>query len=374
MSSFEAKFTVPFSFPVHFTRGVFSPANPVLNEVIPRSEEPTRILAVFEKAVATAMPSLPGDAAALCSSFAETIDIHVVEGGEPIKNRVGFIGEMHRAIDGAKLSRHSYVFAVGGGALLDAVGFAAATAHRGVRLIRFPTTTLSQADGGVGVKNAINFEGKKNFAGAFAPPFAVINDFDFIESLSPRDLRAGTIEALKVAVIKDREFFEWIQANVLRLSSLHRPTLHSLIERCAVIHLKHICSGGDPFESGSSRPLDFGHWAAHKLEQLSQFRLRHGEAVAIGMALDTLYSAEIGLCSASDAESVHALIRYLGFETSAPELADTAALLKGIEEFREHLGGRLTVTMLNGIGTAQDIHEIDLPAMKRCLEKLRNHA
>ena len=97
---------------------------------------------------------------------------------------------------------------IGGGAVLDMVSFAAAIAHRGIRVVRFPTTVLAQADSGVGVKNSINLFGKKNFVGTFVPPFAVINDFDFLETLEPRDRIAGVVEAVKVALLKDAAFFE----------------------------------------------------------------------------------------------------------------------------------------------------------------------
>lgn len=103
------------------------------------------------------------------------------------------MSHVHEAIDRHHIDRHNYVLAIGGGALLDMVGLAAATAHRGVRHIRLPTTTLAQADSGVGVKNGINAFGKKNFVGTFSPPYAVINDFAFLDSLSDRDRRAGGI-------------------------------------------------------------------------------------------------------------------------------------------------------------------------------------
>src|SRR5262249_47001338 len=156
---------------------------------------------------------------------------------------------------------------------------AAATAHRGIRLVRVPTTTLSQCDSGVGVKNGINAFNKKNFIGTFAPPFAVINDFQLLTTLGPRDKRAGYAEAVKVACVRDAPFFEALEHDARSLDEFEPHAMRRLIRRCAEIHINHIVNGGDPFESGSARPLDFGHWAAHKLEHLSDFRIRHGEAV-----------------------------------------------------------------------------------------------
>ena len=126
---------------------------------------------------------------------------------------------VHRAIHEYGIDRHAYVLAVGGGALLDMVGYAAATAHRGVRLVRVPTTVLSQNDSGIGVKNSVNAFGKKNFLGTFAPPFAVFNDFTFLTTLSDRDWRAGISEAIKVALLKDATFFAFLEEHATASSS-----------------------------------------------------------------------------------------------------------------------------------------------------------
>jgi len=154
-------------------------------------------------------------------------------------------------------------------AVIDAVGYAAATAHRGIRLIRMPTTVLGQNDAGVGVKNAINWLGRKNFVGTFVPPHAVVNDFEFIESLPNRDKTAGIAEAIKVSLISDKTFFYYLNANRKNLRELRQDVVEKMIVKCAELHLRHIRSSGDPFERGSARPLDFGHWTAHKLEELT---------------------------------------------------------------------------------------------------------
>ncbi|HEY1490523.1 MAG TPA: 3-dehydroquinate synthase, partial [Verrucomicrobiae bacterium] len=265
---------------------------------------------------------------------------------------------------------------VGGGALLDVAGFTAATAHRGVRLVRIPTTTLSQADSGVGVKTAINAFGKKNFVGTFTPPFAVINDFNLLATLDPRDKRSGYVEAVKVACIRDAKFFDAIERDAEKLAAFEPDTMKHLICRCAELHLDHIATGGDPFETGSARPLDFGHWAAHKLEQLSRFHLSHGDAVAIGIALDVLYSHNIGLLDGISAARILDLLERLGFKLFADELlnaddANRPAILSGLEEFREHLGGELTITLLQEIGRSVEIHEMNEPKIIAAINELR---
>ena len=210
--------------------------------------------------------------------------------------------------------------AIGGGAVLDAAGYAAATAHRGIRLIRVPTTVLAQDDSAMGVKNGINAFGKKNYLGTFAPPFAVINDVAFLQTLPDRHWRAGVSEAIKAALIKDRAFFDFLESQAAALKARDLVAMEQVIRRCAVLHLSHIASGGDPFELGSSRPLDFGHWSAHKLEQLTDHRLGHGEAVAIGIALDTTYSYLAGFLPEDDWRRIISLLPALGLSVYVPEL------------------------------------------------------
>ena len=300
-----------------------------------------------------------------------------MEGGEHAKNSLTLVTDILSQIDRHHLDRHSYVIAVGGGALLDVAGFAAATAHRGVRLVRVPTTTLSQADSGIGVKNSINAFGRKNFIGTFAPPFAVFNDFSLLETLNPRDKRAGYVEAVKVACIRDRAFFEEIERAADKLAAFEPAVMKRLIYRCAELHLDHIATSGDPFDSGSARPLDFGHWAAHKLEALSDFRICHGEAVAVGLALDVIYSRNTGLLDATSAERILKLLEQLGVALFADELLNADAgnhlrILDGLEEFREHLGGELTITLLTEIGRSVEVHEMKPATIVQGIHELQS--
>lgn len=373
-SAISCQFEVPFRFNVYFTEGVFDSSNDLLRTVLrEEGKRRERLLAVFDQSVISATPGLIDD---LTSYLAESSVDLVCEpivwpGGETLKNQPMAVNELHSLVERYKLSRHSFIVAIGGGALLDVAGFAAATAHRGVRHLRLPTTTLSQADGGVGVKNAINLFGKKNFIGTFAPPFAVINDSRFLETLSPSEKAAGYVEAVKVGLIRDADFFFELEQIVDRLNQFEPAAMQRVIRRCAELHVKHIAESGDPFERGSARPLDFGHWAAHKLEQLSSFRLSHGEAVAIGIALDVIYSREAGHLSASDAARILALMQRLGFPSFANEMLEVDALLLGLDEFREHLGGDLTITLLRGIGRGFEVHEISGAIVRRAIGELQ---
>jgi 3-dehydroquinate synthase len=381
MSVIERAITVTYRHRVHFTDRVFDVSNGVLAEVLGGGggRQP-RVLVVVDEALSAARPGLLEEIAGYFAARPCTARLVcppvVMPGGEAVKNNHFRVTAVQALIDRHHIDRHSYVVAVGGGALLDMAGFAAATAHRGVRHVRIPTTTLAQADSGVGVKNGINAFGKKNFVGAFAPPHAVVNDFGLLATLPERDRRAGFAEAVKVACIRDAAFFAEIEADADALSAFEPGPVRRVIRRSAELHLGHIADGGDPFETGSARPLDFGHWAAHKLEQLSDHRLRHGEAVAIGIALDVEYSRLRGLLATADAGRVVALLERLGFELYADELqlADESGrpcVLNGVEEFREHLGGELTVTLLAAIGRGIEVHELSEVHVLAALRGLR---
>jgi len=376
MSRHDFQIPVTFKHRIVFTRDAFAPENPELAEIL-REGGGRRALVLVEQPVAAAWPELQAGIASYFSNLpVELAAVHLMPGGEAIKADDSRVRETWKLIDATHLDRHSYLLAIGGGAFLDAVGFAAATAHRGVRLVRFPTTTLSQDDSGVGVKCAINAFGKKNWIGAFAVPFAVINDLRFLHSQNEETRRAGLIEAVKVALVKDRGFFEWIEANLPALAALEPEALETCVERSAMLHARHIAQGGDPFETGSSRPLDYGHWAAHKLESLTSYQLPHDRAVSVGLALDTLYSSRSGLAPASLIGRVFPVLNALHLSIYHPALDwpdedGRRMVLDGLDEFREHLGGELTVLMLQEIGQGVDVHRIDPAIVGACIDELR---
>lgn len=379
------RLTVTYEYPVVFTEGLFRPDNPVLARTLARLEPDRRhrCLVFVDAGLAELRPGLADEIRCYAQAHARTIELVAppltVPGGERIKNDLFHVEWMMGLVYDHRIDRHSFVLAVGGGAMLDAVGLVAATSHRGIRLVRVPTTVLAQNDSGVGVKNGVNLRGSKNFVGTFAPPFAVLNDLDFIDLLPERDKIAGMAEAVKVALIRDADFLHWLERNALALAAFERPAMAWMIRRCAELHLHQIAKGGDPFETGSARPLDFGHWAAHKLESLTRHHLRHGEAVAIGIALDTRYSVLAGLLEPGSEERVCALLELLGFRLWNPALeartaAGELALLEGLREFREHLGGELTVTLLEGLGRGVEVHAMDAALIGRAIAWLRERA
>ena len=384
MSVIERQIEVSYRHQILFTKGLFASGNELFCDTLVDGQLDSiqKVLVVMDEALCRAQPRLIDQIKEYFSLHRNRLqlvcDPMQFEGGERTKNSYFHVSEIQSKIEMHHIDRHSYVVAIGGGALLDMVGLASSTAHRGVRHVRIPTTTLSQADSGVGVKNGINAFGKKNFIGAFTPPFAVINDSEFLTSLSERDKRNGYVEAVKVALIRDLTFFKWIEQRATALADFETEAMERLIYRCAELHINHIATSGDPFEFGSARPLDFGHWAAHKLEQLSEYRIRHGEAVAVGIALDVIYGRRMGYMNEANTDRILNLLEKLGFELFANELlhedeSGKLQIINGLEEFREHLGGKLTITLLNALGQGFEVHEINLPLVIESIYELRDH-
>lgn len=365
----QASFQVAYDFPVVFTRDAFDPANPALRDVLSLREPSRRhrVACFVDAGLASSIPALTRRMAAYAASHADALELAgevvLVPSGEACKNDAGLVDRLLEALAVRAIDRHSYVLVAGGGAVLDVVGFAAAIFHRGVRLVRLPSTVLAQDDSGVGVKNAINWRGRKNLVGCFAPPWAVINDAAFLDALPSAQRRAGMAEAVKVALIRDADFLRSLERDADALAAGDARALGELVRRSSSLHLAQIARGGDPFERGSGRPLDFGHWCAHQLERLTRHALSHGEAVAIGVALDTRCSVRTGLLAEGEDLRVHALLERLGFTPwhDALSLRDAAGRLRvldGIAEFREHLGGELTLTLLAAPGRGVEVHAL----------------
>ncbi len=379
------RFRVEYEYPVVFTTDLFDVENDVFRTAISRSEPEKRhrMVVFIDDGVHAIMPELHEKIVSYAASHSDQIELVAqpltIAAGESLKSDLKALQEIQQVIFDNRIDRHSFVVGVGGGALLDAVGLVAATAHRGIRHIRVPTTVLAQNDSGVGVKNGVNLFGQKNYIGTFSPPYAVLNDYAFIETLPERDKIAGTAEAVKVALIRDGDFFSWLESNADSLRIYERAAMTHMIRHCAELHMHQIAHGGDPFESGSARPLDYGHWSAHKLESLTDYQVRHGEAVAIGIALDARYSVLCGLLSKGEEERVCELLERLGFRLWHPELKGTdpsgeLRIARGIADFREHLGGELTITLLESVGSGVEVHEMNDDLIRQSIDWLEKRA
>jgi len=378
MEYIEQSFEVKFAYKVFFTNHIFDPSNLTISTFLESRVDKDitkKLLIILDGGVLKHHPQLEQQITTYFQAvkgFQLIPEIIVIAGGEAVKNDEPLFYKLVDAIDQHGIDRHSFVIGIGGGSLLDLVGYVAAVSHRGIKHIRIPTTVLSQNDSGVGVKNGINYKGKKNFLGTFAPPVAVFNDAELLTTLDPRDWRAGISEAVKVALIKDAAFFGWLEANAAALVAEDMTVMQELIYRCAALHMAHIGGAGDPFESGSSRPLDFGHWSAHKLEQLTHFSLRHGEAVSIGIAVDSVYSYLLGWIDEEAMTRIIGLLLQLQLPIYHPllEMQDgkISPVIAGLEEFREHLGGRLTISLLRAIGKGEEVHQMDLDLLQQAVE------
>jgi len=371
MHTLSGSFSVSYNFPVHFIEDVFNKGKETFSTVLNLQQcDKPLILPVIEVEVARQFPSIVFEFNTMLKELGlPVIPTLKIQGGEIGKNTPDLVGTIIDQCIEHQIDRQSYILAIGGGAFIDMVGYAAAIAHRGIRLIRMPTTVLGQNDAGIGVKNAINYRNRKNFLGTFSPPYAVINDYRFITALSTRDKRAGIAEAIKVALIKDSNFFEQLVNNAPALNDFESTEMKQMITQCAALHLTHICNNGDPFERGSARPLDFGHWSAHALEELSNFSLRHGEAVAIGILIDSRYSFYLNWLSGDELALIENLIFTLGFQICTTTLIQLN-IDESLDNFRIHLGGELCITMLKGIGQSHEVNKIDNQIMKRCVKDI----
>lgn len=380
MHYIQQSFHVDFQYKIQFTEDLFNQENPIVRDLLRDQNQAgikRKLLFVVDAKVLQHFPNLQeliiqyfeGNEAINCIK-----EIIEVPGGELVKNDTQYFDKIIDAVDRHGIDRHSYIAAIGGGSTLDLTGYASTVAHRGIKQIRIPTTVLSQNDSGVGVKNGINYKGKKNFLGTFSPPFAVLNDAKFLTTLSDRDWIAGISEAIKVALIKDPDFFQWMDEHAEVLANREMTPMKYLIERCAELHTEHIGSG-DPFELGSSRPLDFGHWSAHKLEQISEFTILHGEAVSLGIALDCAYSYVDKRISREDLDAIISLLKRCKLPITH-ELIQINSLehpiFKGLEEFREHLGGQLTIMLLEKIGKGTEVHELDHLKVMQAAQLIKN--
>ena len=373
----EECFNVVWNHRLLFSTNTLETDNNVLAEAIRGGDEDSSqhgMIAVIDAGVANTNPglvsALEGYVKAHRVSLPELRSVHITPGGELAKNDPKVVEEILTLINEHRICRRSTVLVIGGGAVLDSGGYAAAIAHRGVRMVRMPTTVLSQADSGVGVKNGINRFGKKNFTGTFTPPNAVVCDTDLLKTLDQSEWATGFSEVVKIALLRDAELFEGMEQDVTRIRERDLSIAMRYITESARLHLEHITRGGDPFELDEARPLDYGHWAAHKLEQMTNFELRHGDAVSIGIALDSVYAGMIGVESKESVARTIALLEDLGLPIHHPAMRDAETLLEGLQEFREHLGGKLTITLVTEPGSSIEVNEIDTEKMMRAIGEL----
>jgi len=295
----------------------------------------------------------------------------VVAPGESSKCLATY-GRVCDEILAAKIERRDLVVAFGGGVVGDLAGFAAASVRRGSRFVQIPTTLLSQVDSSVGGKTGINSPHGKNLLGAFHQPSLVLADVDVLETLAPREVRAGYAEVVKYGLIGDKRFFEWLEADA-------ESIFHSKAEQiCAIAvscETKAAIVARDETEQGDRALLNLGHTFGHAFEKLVGYdgaRLVHGEGVAIGMACAARFSQRLGLCSGQDAVRIARHLDGVGLPTRIAQIpgwsADADAILEAMYQDKKVERGALTFVLMRGIGEAFIEKSVDGDAVRAFLE------
>ena len=282
----------------------------------------------------------------------------IVDEGEGSKTYAG-LTQVSEALIAAKIERNDLVIALGGGVVGDLAGFAAAILRRGVDFVQVPTSLLAQVDSSVGGKTGINSPQGKNLLGAFHQPVLVIADTAVLDTLSPRQFRAGYAEVAKYGVLGDEAFFSWLEANHADVFNGGAAREHAIATSCRA---KAAIVSRDERETGERALLNLGHTFGHALEAATGFsdRLFHGEGVAVGMALAADFSASLGMISEADAVRVKRHLAEVGLPTHLQDiagfaqegLADADALMNLMAQDKKVRRGRLTFILLEAIGRA----------------------
>ncbi|UFX44993.1 3-dehydroquinate synthase [Bradyrhizobium sp. 41S5] len=282
----------------------------------------------------------------------------VVEEGEGSKS-YATLTQVSEALIAAKIERNDLVVALGGGVVGDLAGFAAAILRRGVDFVQVPTSLLAQVDSSVGGKTGINSPQGKNLIGAFHQPVLVIADTSVLDTLSPRQFRAGYAEVAKYGILGDEAFFAWLEKNHADIFSGGAGREHSIATSCRA---KAAIVSRDERETGERALLNLGHTFGHALEAATGFsdRLFHGEGVAVGMVLAAEFSAQLGMISSDDAARIARHLSAVGLPTRLQDiagftqegLADADALLALMAQDKKVKRGKLTFILLEAVGRA----------------------
>lgn len=274
----------------------------------------------------------------------------IIPGGESCKTIEG-LENIWSFFVSHRLDRRSLVIAVGGGALSDLVGFAAATFMRGIAYVPVPTTLLAQVDASIGGKSGINFGGAKNILGAIKQPVGIVVDIDALQTLPARDLRSGFAEVLKHGLIFDRAYFELVSSRDC-LTWTPDELVEIVFRSCEI---KRDVVEADETEQGVRKNLNFGHTLGHAIEALAiaeHLSITHGEAISIGMHAASLISCRHGLLSTAEFSLILAGLQRVGLPTHVPTAMSTNKLIDLIKLDKKNVGGKTRWSLLKGIGNA----------------------
>ena len=296
-----------------------------------------------------------------------TARLHLVPSGEPAKELAVLAG-IYEALAASGIDRQGVLVALGGGAVGDVAGFAAATWMRGIRYLQLPTTLLAMVDSSIGGKTAINLPAGKNLAGAVHQPSAIFCDLEYLATLPDEEYRASLAEVIKAAVIADRSLVDWLLVNLPAVLRRDPPAIHEAITRA--IAVKAAVVAQDPEEAGARAILNYGHTVGHALERAAGFgRLRHGEAVAWGMEVAAHISVASGACRPEAVAPQHTLLGDAGL-LAAPPAIERAALLEAMRHDKKSRGGEPRWVLLRDIGRAEYGKVVDPSVVEASLAKV----
>src|SRR6266851_3018376 len=296
-----------------------------------------------------------------------TARLHLVPSGEAAKELAVLAG-IYEALAAAGIDRQGALIALGGGAVGDVAGFAAASWMRGTRYLQVPTTLLAMVDSSIGGKTAINLPAGKNMVGAVHQPSAIFCDLDYLASLPDGEYRAALAEIIKAAVIADRTFFDWLSAGLAALLGREPSVLREAVVRAIRIKARVVAS--DPFETGPRAILNYGHTVAHALERVAGYgQLRHGEAVAWGMAVAARLSVISMACSASAAELQDSLLRASGLLETRPDVR-VAHLIDAMRHDKKSRDGKPRWVLLRDIGEVEYGRQVNASLVESALHEV----
>ena len=310
---------------------------------------------------------------ALMSSLRD-FDSHslVLPDGEAFKS-MEVLNNIFDALLERRFARDATLVALGGGVVGDITGFAAACYQRGIAYLQVPTTLLAQVDSSVGGKTAVNHRLGKNMIGAFHQPRCVLADTATLQSLPPREFRAGLAEVIKYGLIRDVEFFDWFETNMGAVLDLEPESLSFIIARSCRNKAEVVAE--DERERGARALLNFGHTFGHAIETgLGYGSWLHGEAVSAGMVLAASLSARLGLIGEADARRVERLLKRAGLPTALPDALDASRMLELMAVDKKVLGGRSRLVLLEAIGRAVVSDDFDRQALRDTLAYGRSAA
>ena len=331
---------------------------PLIGSTLMRLGVSGTVLIVSDPVVAEAHGALLLDELASAGIDAR---LHLVPVGEAAKTMDVLVG-IYGALAAAAVDRAGVLVALGGGAVGDVAGFAAASWMRGIRYLQVPTTLLAMVDSSIGGKTAINLPAGKNLVGAVHQPSAIFCDLDYLASLPDDEYIAALAEIIKAAVIADRAFFDWLSINLEALVGREPSVVRQAVGRAIRIKARVVAS--DPYEKGPRAILNYGHTVAHALERVTGYgRMRHGEAVAWGMAVTGRLSVMSMRCPASAAEAQDSLLRASGLLARRPAVM-RADLMDAMRHDKKSRDGKVHWVLLLDIGRV----EYDRPVNASTLE------